>query len=247
MIVACLFKSYNLVEVALPWGSVVSLLSFSIPSIIFVNVYSFVFFSVIFIPVICSVLYIIFLFIRVLLTGVFWFTYWHPVSFKPLLFLWNLLHGLESSPVWQCLVHCSWRIVAIFSLKLFVIRFVISLSIYFIDSNCISYLIFCNYKSARTFSFAKFYIIFFLEFLYRGNLVRTFKEYMDFFLKFENWSSSSLLLRCCLQNNRFYFYTFIPCLLHRHFCASYTFPDLRSIYLWKCFFNKFHWITVTRI
>ena len=81
----------------LPWVSVVSLLVSSVPSIRSVNVCSFVFLSVISIPIICSVLNIAFLFIRVSVTHVFWFSYWHPVFIKPLLFFWKPLFGLQLS------------------------------------------------------------------------------------------------------------------------------------------------------
>ena len=66
-----------------------------------------------------------------------------------------------SSLIWHCLVHCSCSIIAIFSLKLLFIRFVISLPICFTDSNCLSYLDFCNCNSACTFSFIKFCNIYF--------------------------------------------------------------------------------------
>ena len=87
----------------LPWVSVVSLLVSSVPSIRSVNVCSFVFVSVISIPIICSVLNIAFLFIRVSVTHVFWFSYWYPVFIKPLFFFWKPLFGLQLS----CLTLCS--------------------------------------------------------------------------------------------------------------------------------------------
>ena len=53
------------------------------------------FVSAIAIAIICSVLYIIFLIISVSGTPVLWFIYWHQVLFKPLFFLWKLLHGFK--------------------------------------------------------------------------------------------------------------------------------------------------------
>ena len=68
---------------------------YSVSSIRSVIVSSIVFVSAMAIAIICSVLYIIFLITSVSGTPVLWFISWHQVLFKPLFFLWKLLHGFK--------------------------------------------------------------------------------------------------------------------------------------------------------
>ena len=96
MIAVSLLEEYHVFGIALSWVSAVSLLLSSISSIRSVIVSSIVFVSVIVISI-CSVLYTIFLFIRISGTLVFWFTCWNPVFFKPLLFRWIFLYGFKLS------------------------------------------------------------------------------------------------------------------------------------------------------
>ena len=124
---------------------------------------------VLFISVICSVLYIIFLLIRVAYTPVFWFTYWHPVFFKPFLFLWKLLHRFKFS----CLTLFSPLILQDYYNFVTEISFAISLSICFTDCNCLSYLIFCNCNSSRNFSFKENNVISTNPFVYWRRVSRT--------------------------------------------------------------------------
>ena len=77
-----------------------------------------------------------------------------------------------NSPVSHCLVHCSCKIIAIFSFKLLFISFVILLSFCFTDPNSLSCLMFCNCNSACTFFLAKFYIISFSSRISFGNNFR---------------------------------------------------------------------------
>ena len=97
MIAVYLLKSYHIAGIVLFWVSVVSLLLSSMSSIRSAIVSSVVLVTVIVIWVMCSVLYTVFLFIRISGTPVLWFTRWHPVFFKPLFFLWKFLYGFQLS------------------------------------------------------------------------------------------------------------------------------------------------------
>ena len=77
---------------------------------------------------------------------------------------------------------------------------------------------FCNCNSARTFSFARISLIFFLlQFLYRCNLVRTFEEYMDFLLKVQN--CKVLPVFCCDDVSK---------INSSYFCNLYSISSLHS-------------------
>ena len=175
MIVVCLLKVYHVVEVVLPRVSVVYLLLSFVPIIRSVYVFSFVCY--------CKLSSCL----SVSLKPAF-FSFYTNIQFSlnHFPFFENSCMGL-STPVWHCLVHCLCWSIVILSLKLLFIRFVIALSYFFIDSNCLSYLVFCNCNSAHTFFFLSSFSLFcfLLGFLNRYNLVKTFEEYMDFLLKVE--------------------------------------------------------------
>ena len=86
-----IFKGYEIVGVITfsSWVYYIYLFMSSIRSVI---VSSIIFVSAIAISIIFLVVYIIFLIIRVSGNPVSWFTYWSPVFFKPLFFLWKLLY-----------------------------------------------------------------------------------------------------------------------------------------------------------